>query len=445
MRTVYTTAFSTYPGTKQSGTSLNSDILRISTFVDSTWTWSDQRSSLPCIDWKQKIANHSSATTDRDVTFTIVNHYRPVCSRVFIALGYTGPSGSEASRFYAASTTVVGAYVPNEYTVPSSVITNVKSRASAILMKREAKRVVTVDGKVFLGEIRETAEMLRHPLKSLVTGIQQWVRWVERYYKKCRRLGKPPNMDFLNATYLEYTFGWAPFLNDVAGIAEALAAEASDSRYANISAQARVKGASVDPTVREGTRMNGLNAFEYPYRNLYDQQYEVSCRAQSQVQLALDDNPGARLLQATNLDGRNPFADFVVSGWELIPGSFLLSYVSNIDIVMKSRLGLRANPCWTSLSTRVTVRTKSVCFWAASPPDEGAPGMWNDQIIRLHLDQPAIVDIATKRITRQSNLESVVWELDTPSLGQIANLASIMESVWKLIDRAGQLAKRMRS
>lgn len=193
------------------------------------------------------------------------------------------------------------------------------------------------DGGTFVGEIRETLGLLKRPAKSLRKLIDFYYvdakKRTRRFYRHGRRIDPARVKDANKAvadTWLEWSFGIKPLLNDVKGAAEALAQLALDP----------VELAPVRAYVEEFQDCSAADlAFVQKSRSfsptfiIYD--FEVKarrgyvCRYIGQVKVAVDDP----ILMRRELLGFSP-EQFVPTVWNLIPYSFLVDYFSNIGDVI---------------------------------------------------------------------------------------------------------------
>lgn len=210
------------------------------------------------------------------------------------------------------------------------------------------------DGGTFVGEIKETLGLLKRPAKGFRKLIDAYYRDAKkrtrRFYRTGRRID-PVRVKDANKvvadTWLEYSFGVKPLLNDVKGAAEALAQLALDPQEtepvrAYVSEFQDVSPA--DLAAIQKSRSFSPTFIIYDFDVKAKRGYE--CRYIGRVKVAVDDP----LLMKRELFGFSP-EQFVPTVWNLIPYSFLVDYFSNIGDVIAA---------WSFPSARVAWHNRTI-------------------------------------------------------------------------------------
>lgn len=183
-------------------------------------------------------------------------------------------------------------------------------------------------GMVFTGELRESLAMIRHPARALRRGLDGYLSTVRN------RGRRRPNESLSRArarrestvrdTWLEYSFGWVPLINDLDSAMKAF--YLSDCVRPNFEmVRGRGKIEAPQPTSTaiwnsgEGTSL----LYEVRKGNVSEAKYYGIYRSTGS---GSDD---------LHTYGFRP-SEFVPTIWELIPYSFLVDYFSNIGKILES-------------------------------------------------------------------------------------------------------------
>lgn len=190
--------------------------------------------------------------------------------------------------------------------------------------KSVEKAMTQFSGGVFLAELRETLHMIRRPGQSLFKEIGQYLGAVQKNARRLKRQPKYKREQWLSNTWLEYSFGWAPLLNDLDDARNYLQ-KRQDALYQEL---VPVKGGSTVDVLRTETAQgfaSGPASLSCRERvvDTYMCFYAgaVSSRALSQ-----------NLISASAL-GLSP-RSFVPTLWEVIPWSFVIDYFTNVGDVL---------------------------------------------------------------------------------------------------------------
>lgn len=205
------------------------------------------------------------------------------------------------------------------------------------------KELSSLQGIVALGELGETLRMIRHPLRSIYDSIPRYLDTVRNRGRTFRRSPKKDRLPgvrrAVSDTWLEYAFGWAPFVNDIHGACEGLA------KYLNYREPTKPIRAFSE------TRNNMSRSVHYitagPYNHDIERTITKSGHYAEKMYGAVVSRTG---LSSGHLQQTLGFRleDVVPSIWELIPYSFLVDYFTNVGAVISSASFNRANLAWCS-------------------------------------------------------------------------------------------------
>jgi len=236
-------------------------------------------------------------------------------------------------------------------TASSNYSASLDSQAQTQFLAKLYQKQTTFQGGIFLGELREAIHGIRHPLASLYNGSFDFLKAVRRRAAsgKIRRAptvnGKRLSIltKMLSDTWLEFSFGWAPLVNDLDNAAQAL------SYLTQRSPTEHIVGSATKETVT--TAVGGLFACGY---NTYTLQERTALNTKVKYTGGLHatiDNATSGLSAKDLGVGLN---DFVPTIWELIPYSFLIDYFINVGQVLEASMASTAGLFYLSKSVKTT-------------------------------------------------------------------------------------------
>lgn len=204
----------------------------------------------------------------------------------------------------------------------SSTVLN-RARARFIQQAREANRAI--QSGVSAGELGETLRMIRSPAKALREGIP---RLFEDVKKRTRRgTSRAKAREIAAETWLEYSFGWAPLVNDVRDGIDYLQRRGkpllSQTQY--------VRGSdfSIVPSAQTAVEIT-------PFASLVTQKVTYN---QNVIHHIFYGVVGIKDVQRRGGDASLlglTWSDVPSTAWELIPWSFLIDYFTNVGSVIDS-------------------------------------------------------------------------------------------------------------
>jgi hypothetical protein len=293
---------------------------------------------------------------------------------------------------------------------PSASVANTSALTS--LTKRLSTELTTFQGGVFVGELKETIHLLRHPLQGLRQGL---MRHLDLVAKRGRRIRKVLNMKRMVAeTWLETSFGLKPLLSDIDDAADAMAqfiVDPTRQEFKTLTA----KGYSETANDAELTLI-GMSSFSH-----YDVAvHPVRRRSETVKYLAcIGVSPSVRACAFQKV-GLN-FASFVPTLWELIPYSFVVDYFTNVGDVIQGLANCTSDVRW-------------VMKWAITEDREEAKNFylrptWDPQYPPTQEFRSGSFTISKKTIVRSQYLGSLVpsfrWEIPGETSLKWANLVAL--------------------
>jgi hypothetical protein len=315
-------------------------------------------------DWKAQVANHSNATTPLVADMERVD----VAPHAFIAfVTHTGPAWSAVETH---TNPCIHSFLGGQ-ALDHSFDEIAESYAKARFSQKLREIHQKFQGGVFLGELRETFHMLRNPLSGLRKGIELYGHLLRKKQRGLVRAPKRRKAAILRDTWLEQSYGWTPFFSDIKGILETMTTNFTfPDEYVNIGAS----GTYTDrgPLIfvdQQSTHRVVWN------RSRYDET-KASVRITGQVRV----RPiGSATVESSTVDklkgGLRRWGltrdNFFPTVWNLLPGSFLIDYFSNVGDVIDGMSLHTGDLVWSSMTSRTTTSRVAVCIPFSYEGDNG--------------------------------------------------------------------------
>lgn len=238
----------------------------------------------------------------------------------------------------------VGVNLPFEPPFHSTTLETADNIAKRKFVEKAKEIQTSFQGGVFLGELGETLHMLASPAKSLRQGLSSYLASLKKRKRQVKRVSPRKRLHtaakIASDTWLEYSFGWKPFLSDIDDATRLLAESGMMTleRWKPISAIGKDEQTSfwLEPVVVNSffkiqAAVEGLSSRQVVYRGQVD---VVQPRK-----------------SVWNSSG-NFFEDFVPTVWELIPYSFLVDYFTNIGDIINAASFIRSKIRWMARTER---------------------------------------------------------------------------------------------
>lgn len=222
----------------------------------------------------------------------------------------------------------------------ASVSPRAANLAKAQFINQARQKMSPIQGGVVLGELRETIEMLRHPARSLRRGVDAYLSRLRKAKPGFKRASPQRRTSFVRDTWLEYSFGWRPFLSDIKSAAQALAAYQTE----HLSDTERISGFGEDK-VQVSASFGSGNYGTTNWGWSVDIWEHTKCYIKGSVLVSQN---GQR--PALTVAGVLP-QDFLPTIWELIPYSFLVDYFTNIGDIVSAASFNNSNIVYASMTT----------------------------------------------------------------------------------------------
>jgi hypothetical protein len=202
---------------------------------------------------------------------------------------------------------------------------------------------IKMSGQVFLGELREAVHMITSPVKTLRQGISSYVTACRGRTRGLKRDG-PRVRDILSDTWLEFSFGWKPFIADIKdGIAAYNNVFDRDHRE-------KVKGFGHTEDFSDDIRYVALD-----FGSLGVQWFQYLRTRRTQREATVYYNIGIRstregvtFADTLQEDFGLVSREFIPTIWELIPYSFLVDYFTNVGDLLSCAATDLSGITWVS-------------------------------------------------------------------------------------------------
>lgn len=303
------------------------------------------RSGVSMPDWKTRIRQGRNATTNYDADFS----QHSSSPAVQLLHGNNRTDGASSGNEYITRT---GSHITAPPPLPNLQDLTLATNIASTRFYKDLENVLTLfAGGTFLGELRETLHMIRRPGQALRKGVGSYLEAL----KKGRRGSRLQRERFLRSTWLEYSFGWSPFLSDLREAADYL--EKRQDQLVQELIPVFGMGESKGVTFGFNNYVTGGGNLYCPYRTTWTsiQVYAgaVSSRASNTT-----------LLNANNL-GLSP-RSFVPTIWEVMPWSFAIDYFTNIGDVISAWSNQNVGLAWgrdTKVRLGLSEAMQALGFW----------------------------------------------------------------------------------
>lgn len=212
-------------------------------------------------------------------------------------------------------------------------------------IKKALQAQRSLQGLVSIGELRETLNLIRHPLKTLRNYADNLVQTARGRLRTGRGLS-PKNLRKVMAdTWLEWAFGAVPLVSDVKSGAIAAAKLATNYPQTRFIKGEAGRTCAVVDSKRQLTTGVGL-AVDYNHRLSSD----VNIRYYGSISTTV---PGSSQWQS---QFGVTFHDVVPAAWELIPFSFLVDYFTNAQEIINAACFPSASIRWLAKGEKRTTK-----------------------------------------------------------------------------------------
>lgn len=322
-------------------------------------------------EWRSAIKRGGNATSILEASMTAVEP-KPV----YLLLGRYSRTALGAPWTYAyaqlSKTYGYGFAAP-----PSAPSTSLDAQAYNLALVRLYKRIreqrTAFEGLTFIGELREALSMIRNPARKLRESVSGYLGTAK---KRARRNRSPRSKNrAISQTWLEYSFGWSPLINDVGNGAKALSRLLTYRTFGVLPVSARDSASTA--LVETFPTSDPSGAFRV-IQNRRDE-HITGCHLAVGIKVEPYGNRDLSFLEEV---GFNP-GSFLPTVWELLPWSFFIDYFTNIGDIIQAFSYIQSEYIFTSKTLRREHRLSQSCrydkaFYPTTPlvywVNNGEPG-----------------------------------------------------------------------
>lgn len=228
---------------------------------------------------------------------------------------------------------VNGGFLPSSR--PVHDYTSLEQKAAIAFLNKVRESVTPFKALPFLGELRETIRMVKHPLSGIAKATRRYNRQAGAF-AKLKKAGDIA--DAMADSYLQWTYGVKPLFGDIEGAVTAFKDLCSTD----------VKPIPVSVTFRQessGLRYSpGPRSFEYGASCLFS--VVKSDRVKLQIKGAIKSDVMHPVKERVLPTIGATLDEFVPTLWELLPYSFLIDYVTNVGDILGAKAVALADLAW---------------------------------------------------------------------------------------------------
>lgn len=240
-------------------------------------------------------------------------------------------------------------------------------------LKNIADKTAPFKGGTFLGELRETVQMLRRPASALRDGFSRYTREAIKRHEGWRR-GVVTTVEAnrsLAGSWLEYSLGWTPLVGSFQDAYVALRKLTTHPKY--LRAYGKFEDEIAGSTIAESVAPVNSDRF-------YSLGTEVQITRQKSIYKGLWKVECESTPQYSDFNKTFGLAiqEFVPTVWELIPYSFVVDYFTNVGDIVNFAYALNLKWVYRSASFRqlTTIRRSQRMDVAAMLRQPGNLACW---------------------------------------------------------------------
>lgn len=382
------------------------------------------RNSVPNPKWAQIISDGGNATTAMDA-YSMYATVNP---------GYIQYNMKGADSEWKRNThmSIVGPYSRPKANIEtpefSTLATKAESIATAMIYKRLAELQTPFQGQVFLGELKEVINLIKHPFAETQKLVQRFATLATNHKSFHKAFGTPqgrkrklrqltPLPADISSAWLEFVFAIKPLLDDIQAIID-LAKTVAERREHEI---VRGYGKSINSTTSVQNVSAGTTGLNMRLETIVLKQAQCIIRCGLTKEF-LDEVRGDTDHIRNSLDDLSTLPTMF---WELLPWSFLVDYFVNIGDIISAHTAGRSGISWVSKSV---IRTEEIIKVSSNPYIART-----DLINAIHSYQPKRAVYGIRGVVRTSTLAGippVVFSLPGSKM-QYANITALLIQLTK--------------
>lgn len=322
-----------------------------------------QRTGSGVQNWQSLIRNHQNATSALTGIYDTIDIIGSIYDKlVYYADSIHGWGGDRNEEYVDGN---VAGYDIQPYIIRDTSLDALANGKAANAYLSEARKTITnMDGGTFLGELKQTLRMLRHPAEALGRSIDNYYNALSKRkreeMRRRRRKGLPqlpkdsPKWEWYHsipALWLEYSFGWVPLMMDIDDAFEALNSLLERDRVVHISKGGQAQKLIGQIVSSGNLYAGGIAKLRRDHSRRVTLQTTVRYRGDVTAQAA------TTFADKAAKWGFTP-SQFLPTAWELLPWSFLVDYFATIGDYLDASFTNTASLRWTCVTTRRVYTTE---------------------------------------------------------------------------------------
>lgn len=377
--------------------------------ADTTRSWANFTNGVKNPYWRSQIKAGQGATTSFDGE-RVVYATNPFSIEVETQF-YGGNPRRVLSTALKTSNGDFSLLYPSSSAVFALSTTKANNQAKTAFIRKARKLQTTFQGGIAVGETLRTIRLIANPFKSLRKSAQAYLARLKKIGPKTARLSRKRKREILADTWLEHAFGWLPLLNDIDDAAEALA----NSRWGQERIWAPVLGVGED----ESTSFEA-DWFFSTYATGFTGSTHVSEKVLVKYYGSV--GVGSNALSNPRRLGFDP-TNWLPTAWELLPYSFLVDYVSNMQHIVDAASFGTSTIRWIA-KTVVRDITLKATNWKPVMDVSSDP----DIVVVPQRVRPGSSSVSNRSVARGPYVGSLVpsLEFSLPSVGQLLNVTALV-------------------
>lgn len=208
--------------------------------------------------------------------------------------------------------------------------TSLASTVASMAYQKFYSQASSFNGLTVLGELKETVHMMRNPASALRNAVGAYLKNAKLLRSSkiaSARTLKAAQRDYrkaISGSWLEYNFGWKPFVNDLGSLLDSYNKSQLDPTLETVRVSQTLEGSAPEIFIA-GLAVHGGSSGVYR-SSKYSSGMSITAGIKSRV------STSSGVLATFGLLPEN----FVPTAWELCPWSFLIDYFVNIGGVLDS-------------------------------------------------------------------------------------------------------------
>ena len=292
-----------------------------------------------------------------------------------------------------------------------------------------------LSGLTFLGELKETLHMLRHPAQALRSNTEKYLNTITSTRKQVnrkvrQRKGESPKQysarranavkDAVAGSWLEYVYGVVPVMSDIEDIFETFSRSVYDERRTSVSA------ASSKRTAVQVSNSSVGDSFGVRLWTTYRRTTTGNCFYKAGIRaVASAPSSVSRFAELAGFSLR----EVVPTAYELLPYSFLIGYFSNLGDVIEAAFTDTSLVFWATRTTRIQTEVEVSEVWLVDTLEtRAAIGAWHGQKVE---GQPVSLRIGKHTTVSRTDsmplpLPSLTLKIPGSGSTQWVNIAALL-------------------